>query len=255
MKLIDTHCHIHDKKYGFDADAVLQNAAAAGLQTMICVGNDLEDSQDAVDFVQNRSVCVASIGIHPHGADKYLRGAEVYEKMDSLTTQSKVVAMGECGLDYYYSHSSHENQQELLKLHIEIAKKHDKPLVFHVRDAFEDFWKIFDEYQDLRGVVHSFTATRKELQEALNRGLYIGLNGIMTFSKDPERIEVIKSVPADRLLLETDAPFLTPVPKRGTMNEPANVSLVCEYLAHIRRVSSESLAIQTTQNAQRLFVL
>ncbi len=254
MNLVDTHCHIHDPKFGFSVDEVLKNAAHTGVGLMVCVGNDLDDSDTATEFVAKHEECVASVGIHPHEADRYAGDVEVRDKLDKLVMKPKVTAVGECGLDYYYNHSDAENQQALLRVHIECAIDHAKPLIFHVRDAFDDFWRVLDDYQGLSGVVHSFSASRRELDQVLDHGLYVGLNGIMTFSKDPEHLEVIKTVPEDRLVLETDAPFLTPVPKRGRINEPANVSLVCEYLAHVRSVSSESLATQTTNNAQRLFI-
>ncbi len=253
MKLVDTHCHIHDPKFGFVVDEVLRSAEKAGVSTMVCVGNDVDDSEIATDFVLQHDNCVATVGVHPHEADRYIDDKHMAERLSELVRKDKVVGIGECGLDYYYSHAERGNQQTLFRKHLELAVQFDKPLVFHVRDAFEDFWKIIDDYQGLRGVIHSFTATRKEMDQTLDRGLYIGLGGIMTFSKDPEHLEVVKAMPIDRLLLETDSPFLTPVPKRGTMNEPANVSLVCEYLAHIRSLSSDSLAATTTQNAQRLF--
>lgn len=253
MKLVDTHCHIHSSDYGLPIHEVLERAAAASVEAMVCVGTDLDDSQLAVKFVADHESCVASIGIHPHGAKRYAGDPKLRNDLAMLITKPKVVAVGECGLDYYYEHSPRDDQKAILQLQIELALEYDKPLIFHVRDAFVDFWKIFDRYRDLRGVVHSFTAGPDELQQVLDRDLYVGLNGIMTFSKDPRHEGVIKTIPDDHLILETDAPFLTPVPRRGTMNEPANVSLVCEYLAHVRGISSESLAEQTTNNAQRLF--
>jgi TatD DNase family protein len=170
------------------------------------------------------------------------------------------VAIGEFGLDYYYENSSMEDQQKALRYQLELAASSNKPCVFHIRDsqkqggsAFDDFWPIFDEFTGIKGVIHSFSAGEKELKECLKRGLYIGLNGIMTFSKDDKQLAAAKAVPLNRLLLETDAPFLTPAPKRGTINEPANVELVAEFLSRLRGESVAMLAEATTGNAHALF--
>jgi Tat protein secretion system quality control protein TatD with DNase activity len=165
----------------------------------------------------------------------------------------KIVAIGECGLDYFYNHSSKPEQERALRSQIELALEHNLPLIFHIRDAFADFWPIFDSYQGLRGVLHSFTDTPENLGKALERGLYIGINGIMTFTKQNWQLEVAKSVPSERLVLETDAPFLTPVPLRGTINEPAHVELIAKFLSELRQQPFEELATITPNNALQLF--
>jgi TatD DNase family protein len=167
----------------------------------------------------------------------------------------KIVAIGECGLDYFYGHSPREDQVRALRFQIELALEHGLPLIFHVREAFEDFWPIFDGYRGLRGVLHSFTDSRANLDKALERGLFIGLNGIMTFTKNEAQLGVAKSVPLQNLLLETDAPFLTPEPHRGTINEPARTRVVAEFLAKLRGESLVDLATETTKNARELFHL
>jgi TatD DNase family protein len=252
MQLVDTHCHIHAQDFTLDSSEVLGRARAAGITQMICVGVDENDSADAVDFVQDKPDCFASIGLHPHDAKL---GQAAFDALAALAGKPKVVAVGECGLDYYYNHSDKSDQAAALRFQIELALAHNLPMIFHIRDAFEDFWPIFDSYQGIRGVVHSFTATTKELDEALDRGLYIGLNGIMTFSKDAKQLEAAMSVPLERLVLETDAPFLTPVPLRGKINEPKNVSLTAEFLSGKRGESLADLARATTHNAQQLFGL
>lgn len=168
---------------------------------------------------------------------------------------AKIIAVGECGLDYFYNNSPKTDQVKMLKAQIELAQKYDLPLIFHVREAFDDFWPIFDSYKNLRGVLHSYTDNEQNLAKALERNLFIGLNGIMTFTKNQWQLEVAKKVPLAKLLLETDAPFLTPSPVRGTVNEPANVRLVGEFLAKLRGERLEVLADATTKNAQSLFKL
>jgi TatD DNase family protein len=269
MELTDTHCHIHEalqpakagtatqrlwaKAGGPDPDDIIVRAAAAGVAKLVCVGTSVEDSELAVRFARNRAACWASIGIHPHEAKQYAGDQRALNRFAALAAQPKVVAVGECGLDYYYEHSPKQAQENVLRFQIELALQHDLPLIFHVRDAFEDFWPIFDGYQGLRGVVHSFSATQKELDQIIARGLFVGLNGIMTFTKSEEQRAAAKAVPLESLLLETDAPFLTPTPYRGTICEPKHVRVTAAFLADLRRESLQTIAQATTGNASKLF--
>jgi TatD DNase family protein len=272
MQLIDTHCHIHEiiawddadreeysvtarwHKSGItDPDAVIATAVNGGVTRMICVGCTVEDSQLAVDFVQKRPEIWASIGIHPHEAARYAGARKKLDAFAALAARPKVVAVGECGLDYYYEHSPRAVQLKILHFQFQLAQAYGLPMIFHVRDAFEDFWPVFDQYPGISGVIHSFTATEKELHQALERGLYIGLNGIMTFTKDEKQLEAAKKVPPGRLLLETDAPFLTPKPHRGTICLPKHVRLTAEFLADLRGETLEQLAEYSSANALALF--
>lgn len=255
MHFVDTHCHIQFDDYGLDPEASIKNAALVGVDRLLCVGCTLEDSQAAVKMAQAHKNIWATIGLHPHEAHHYVNNGEALAKFKALATQDKVVAIGECGLDYYYNHSPKEAQMELLRFQLELAQEHDLPLIFHVRDAFDDFLALYDQFSGLRGVVHSFTADRATLDKILSRGLYIGLNGIMTFTKQPEQLEAAKAVPLSKLLLETDAPFLTPVPFRGRICEPKYVRVTGEFLANLRGESLEAIAAATTQNAHDLFGL
>lgn len=252
MEFVDTHCHIHANDYTLAADEVIAAAHKAGVTKMICVGTDEHDSQQAVAFVQDKPNMWASVGLHPHDAKL---GQEAFAALAELVTKPKVVAIGECGLDYYYNHSAKEDQIAALRFQIELALAHDLPMIFHVRDAFDDFWPIFDSYQGVRGAVHSFTATEADLTEVLKRGLYVGINGIMTFSKNDAQLAAAKAVPLDKLVLETDAPFLTPTPLRGKINEPKNVVLTAEFLSTLRGESLEELAAASTNNAETIFNL
>jgi TatD DNase family protein len=141
----------------------------------------------------------------------------------------------------------------ILKFQVELALEHKLPLIFHVREAFADFWPVFDAYSGVRGVIHSFSATEKELTEILKRNLYVGLNGIATFAKNETQLAAVRAVPLDRLVLETDAPYLTPIPYRGTINEPKYVRVIAEFLANLRNESFDKLAVATTKNAHLLF--
>lgn len=250
--LVDTHCHIHSHDYSLPVNEVVARAQAAGVTRLICVGTDAADSVRAVDFAQTREGCWASIGIHPHEA---LHSNPTLATLQSLATKPKVVAVGECGLDYFYQYSPKADQKRCLRAQIELALQHSLPMIFHVREAFKDFWPIVDEYRGLRGVIHSFTDTRTQLDEALSRGFYIGVNGIMTFTKNEWQLEAARAIPLERLLLETDAPFLTPVPLRGKVNEPAHVIHIVSFLANLRGISPQEIAGNSTHNALTLFSL
>lgn len=267
MELVDTHCHIQSvgqakgeriirelwaKAKELTADKVVADAAAAGVTRLICVGCDLEDSRLAVDFVQNRTTCWASVGIHPHEARHYQGGRKV-PQFAALATRPKIAAIGECGLDYYYEHSPKADQLTVLEFQIELALAADLPLIFHVREAFDDFWPVFDGYSGVRGVLHSYTDSAANLAKAMERGLYVGVNGIATFTKDRAQLDVYRSIPSEKLLLETDAPFLAPRPHRGRTNEPKHVVEVANFLAQLRGQRPEELAAATTANARKLF--
>lgn len=259
MQFVDTHCHIHFPDYELDPEEVIAAATADGVTRLLCVGCTLTDSRLAVEMAAKHPNIWASIGLHPHEGKEYVHNLEALNSFHALASKAKVVAIGETGLDYYYQHSSKEDQKKLLHFQLDVAVEHDLPLIFHIRDAFRDFWPIFDQYQvprgPLKGVVHSFSSNRAELDQILSRGLYVGLNGIMTFTKDQKQLEAAKAVPLNRLLLETDAPFLTPVPFRGTICQPKHVRVTAEFLADLRQESLEDLAAQTTKNAQALFKL
>ncbi len=246
--LIDTHCHIHETDYSLDPEEVIVRAHAAGVTKLICVGTNEQSSQDALKFAATHDDIYATIGVHPHDTK------EGWQKIVELTEQ-KPVAVGEIGLDYFYTHSPREVQIQALESQIQTALDHDLPIIFHVREAFDDFWPIFDNFHGIRGELHSFTDTQANLDQGLSRGLYVGVNGISTFTKDPLQQKVFATISLERLLLETDAPFLTPVPMRGKVNEPAFVSYVADCQATSRGVSKQEISAATSANAIKLFAL
>ena len=195
MLLVDTHCHIHSKDYPVDIAEVYASAKQVGVDKIICVGTDLEDSKLAVKFANNHENTWASIGIHPHEANKYVGKTELLSEFAKLATSKKVIAIGECGLDYFYNHSDKDSQEELLKFQLDLAVAHNLPLIFHVRNAFDYFWPILDNYPNVRGVVHSFTDSEDNLNKALNKGLMIGVNGISTFTKNPDQTKMYIHIP------------------------------------------------------------
>jgi TatD DNase family protein len=292
---IDTHCHVHEAEYPLDREGVIARAHAADVDAMICVGTSEQSSREAVTFAVGRDDVFATVGVHPHEtkdgwgevttllaggritgtvysengfaagltrapAPGQSRAADVFlnkyaQQSSTALRRDKIVAIGEIGLDYFYTHSPRETQIRALEEQIDLALKYDLPVIFHVREAFDDFWPILDNFHGLRGELHSFTDTAVHLEEGLRRGLYVGVNGISTFTKDKSQQAMFASIPLNRLLLETDAPFLTPAPFRGKVNEPAFVRNVAEFQASLRGVDLTEIARTTTANATALFAL
>lgn len=249
--LIDTHCHIHDDAYTFNITDVIEKAKSAGVEKIVCIGTDMPTSQLAINVALENPEIYATIGVHPHEVS-----LKTYN-IETLLPQDKIVAVGEIGLDYFYNHSPREAQIKALEYQLDVAIKHNLPVVFHVRDAFDDFWPILDnmtrEISGFKGVLHSFTDNQKNLDEALKRGLYIGVNGISTFTKDEAQKHVFRNVPLDNLLFETDAPYLTPAPFRGSINEPAFVKNIAEFHASERNISLSEISAITTANAKNFY--
>jgi TatD DNase family protein len=272
LELFDTHCHTHemvrkttpvyDKWYSDGVErtpeSVITAAHEAGVTRMLNIGTTLADSEQAIAFAKDREGQWASIGIHPHEAANH-QSAEAKDAFKALLKdgprKNKIIAIGECGLDYFYTHSPKEAQLELLKFQIELALEHELPLSFHVREAFDDFWPIFESYRgaNIRGVLHSFTDTVENMEMAAKYGLYFGVNGIATFAKNEENRVIYRTIPQHLLLLETDAPFLTPIPFRGKVCESKHVRVTAEYLAGLREQTLEDIAVTTTANARALF--
>ncbi len=247
---IDTHCHIHDSDfYTENREQAYAESREAGVR-MICVGTTIASSLEALAFCASHDACFSIVGIHPHDT-KDNDVSELRALVEANRTQ--IIGIGEIGLDYYYSHSPRDVQLEVLRQQLQIAVDYSLPVSFHVRDAFDDFWPLLDEFPAIKGVLHSFTDTQANLDEALRRGLYIGVNGISTFTKDAAQQQLFKEVALENILLETDAPFLTPTPFRGKMNIPAYVGRVAEHQAMLKNVSPTDVTRITTANARAVF--
>lgn len=249
LQLIDSHCHLHDSEFYPDGrEEIYQRAIQQGIG-MIVVGTDERSSAEAVAFAESHEQAWAAVGVHPHDAKGGWSQIEVLLRAGS----QNIVAVGEIGLDYHYNNSPRHVQIQALEAQIQLALDYNLPVSFHVRDAFDDFWPVLDNFHGVRGVLHSFTDTQANLDKGFERGLYVGLNGISTFTRDPDQQILYRAVPLERLLLETDAPFLTPQPFRGKMNEPGYVRLVAEYWARERGVPLAQLCRQTLTTTRTLF--
>ncbi|MDR2336567.1 MAG: TatD family hydrolase [Candidatus Nomurabacteria bacterium] len=254
--LIDTHCHVHDEAYPLDKEEVLKNAFSGGVKKIICIGTSLSDSERAVRFAKEHDEVYATVGIHPSENDGLAtKQVELLKNLIKKSDKSKLVAVGEIGLDYHYQPYDKTAQIRLFEEQLQVALDMKLPVVFHVREAFFDTFSVIDNFSSVRGVLHSFTGNEKELAQGLLKGFYISLNGIATFSKDEAQLKVFDKVPMDRLLLETDAPYLTPKPLRGKMNEPRYVKEVARWVANRRGMELSEVEETTSVNAIKLFNL
>jgi TatD DNase family protein len=244
---VDSHCHIDP-----DADpaSVIAEARAAGVVHLVNVGTDVASSQQAIDVAAVHEGVWATVGVHPHDASGGLEGLE------SLVSSPGVVAIGECGLDYHYDHSPRETQREVFAAQIALAVDRGLPVVVHSREAWADTFDILGSEAGATPVVmHCFTGGPDEAQRCLDLGAYLSFSGIVTFPSAPEVRQAATLCPADRLLVETDSPFLAPVPHRGKRNQPAWVPHVGAVVAEVRGVEVNQLAHQTTRNAISVFGL
>ena len=253
--MIDTHCHIHDRKFDGDREAAVARARAAGVSAMITVGESVSDSARAIAAAQQYG-CFAAVGIHPHEAKD--APPTLAEALHPLLAQRPVVALGETGLDYYYDHSPRDAQQDVLRAHLRLACETEMPVIFHHRDAFEDFTAILREEwkTGMRGVVHCFTGTAQQAQTLVAEfGLLLGIGGVVTFANAAALREAVRAAGVDRIVLETDAPYLAPVPMRGKRNEPAFIAHTAGKLSELLGVSPADLIATTDRNARALFGL
>jgi TatD DNase family protein len=253
--LIDSHCHLDRlklDKYDGDLSLAIQGALERNIERMLCVGISINNRKQVVEIAEKYAQVIASVGVHPLDVKEGL--ASVSDLVD-WSQHEKVVALGESGLDYYYSTDDKELQQESFVIHLQAAKTSKLPMIVHTRDARKDTIELIKNHgcHDNAGVLHCFTESWEMAKQAMDLNYMISLSGIVTFKNATELKEVAKKLPADSLLVETDSPYLAPVPYRGKPNEPKYVYEVAEYVAELRGVSLEELAKQTTENFYRLF--
>ena len=254
MRFVDSHCHLDFEDFGAERQAVIERARAAGVQTMVSICTKLSELPDILALAESDPDIWCTVGTHPHEA-------ETDDALDPAgwlahAQHPKVIGIGEAGLDYYYDHSPRERQAEIFRLQAGVARDAGLPLVVHTRDADEDTAQILNEESRggaLTGVLHCFSSGAELARRALEIGFYVSISGIVTFKKAEALREIVRMLPLDRLLIETDAPYLAPIPFRGKRNEPAYVVHTAEAVAALQGISLESLADATTANFHRLF--
>lgn len=251
--LIDTHCHIDDARYDLERAATLSRARAAGVERMVTIGCDIANSERAMGLASTHPDVYFSAGIHPHEAGKAPAGYA--EQLEAIATHPRCVAIGECGLDYYYDKSPREAQHEVFLSQIALAKTLQKPLVIHVRDAWDECIEILKspENKEARAIIHCFTGTERHGKAFVELGCLLSISGIVTFKDPGEIAKAVQSTPLEHLLVETDSPYLAPIPHRGKRNEPAFVRVVAEKVAELKGISVEEVIEQTGRNAKRIF--
>jgi TatD DNase family protein len=253
--LIDSHAHIQGKEYANEVAAIIGRAREAGVEKIIAVGGagDMSSNTEAIALAASHPDVYATVGMHPHDAKDV--GDEEFRKLRELTAQSNVIAVGETGLDYYYNHSPHDVQRRVFTQFIHMARETGLPIVVHERDAAHDVVEMLRRESDgkLRGVIHCFTGNYEVAREYLDLGFYLSFTGIITFKNAEPLREVVRKVPLERMFVETDSPYLTPVPHRGKRNEPAYVRFVADMVAKVKTVSLEEVASTTTRNVRELF--
>ncbi len=256
VKLVDSHCHLDDRQFDADRDEAIARARAAGVETMMAIGTGEgpPDLEAAIRLADRHEFIYATVGVHPHDAIK--PSEETFARMESLLRHSKVRAVGEIGLDYHYDFSPRPAQRDIFERQLALAAQAGLPVVIHTREAWEDTLSILRaaaRRAGIRaGIMHCFTGDAAQARQALDLGFHLAFGGVITFPKAEAVREAARITPADRLLLETDCPYLAPVPMRGKRNEPAFVVQTAQRLADVRGVSLEEIAAQTTANFEQL---
>lgn len=244
----DTHCHIHDDKMAFASHESLTRAREAGVERFVVIGCDAETCTQALSIANSNNDVWATIGLHPHDATQGV------DSIVPFIDSPRVVGIGECGLDYYYEHSPRDVQMRAFAEQIALAHQHNLTLVIHTRDAWQDTFDVLDaEGIPNNTIIHCFTGGPNEARECVNRGAYLSFSGIVTFKNAVELREAAVQCPSDRILVETDSPFLAPVPHRGRPNEPAHVGIVGTAIADLRGIDAQDFAALTTANALQAF--
>ena len=250
--LFDTHAHMNDPAFDADREEILENLPANGVGFMLNAGCSLESSRDCVAMAEKYGHIFASVGSHPDSADEVNEEViEEYKKLCQL--HPKVRAIGEIGLDYYYEDIPRETQKRAFILQMELARELKMPVIIHERDAHQDGMDIVRQFPDVKGVFHCYSGSAEMARQLVNMGWYIGFTGVLTFKNARKAVETATSIPLDRIVIETDCPFMSPEPFRGRRNDPTRVRFVAEKLAELRGISAEEAIAITTANAKKLY--
>ncbi|MEW5848758.1 MAG: TatD family hydrolase [Myxococcota bacterium] len=249
--LVDAHCHVDDPKFDGDRPEMLRRAREAGVTHFVTVGCEPATLDRAQSLAHVHSDVWCTVGIHPHNAAEVTN--DFLDALEPRYADPRVVAVGECGLDFYYDNSPRERQKEVFARQVALARRVRKPLMIHVRDAYEELYDILvaEKAREVGGIIHCFTGTWAWGKKALDLGFDLSIPGVVTFAKPGELPDVVREAPLDRLLTETDSPYLAPVPHRGKRNEPAFVACVADHMAELRGMPAAELRHQTALNAIR----
>jgi len=251
--LVDTHCHLDFSQFDNDREEVIKRAKENKIKYIINIGSSLLGSEKSIELAKRYDFIFATVGFHPHEADNF--NLEIEERLKNLAKDKRVVAIGEIGLDYFKSYSSVENQKRVFKFLLDLAKEFSLPSVIHCRDAQIDILNILRDKKPKKTVIHCFSGDEEFLSVCLNEGFFISFTCNITYKNAHNLRQLVKNVPLERLMLETDAPFLPPQDLRGKRNEPAYVKFLAETVAELKRISVEELSQITTQNAEDFFNL
>jgi TatD DNase family protein len=249
--LVDSHCHLDDEQFDVDREETIERARAAGVEIMMAIGtgNGPPDLEAGVRLAERHPFIYATTGVHPHDAAKATE--ETWERLQALAAHPKVLAIGEIGLDYHYDFSPRDVQREVFLTQLEIARKVEKPIVIHTREAWEETIGILRSWSG-GGILHCFTGDEQQARQGLDLGFHLAFGGVLTFPKAENVRQAARITPADRLLVETDCPYLAPVPMRGKRNEPAFLTATVSRLAEVRGCRPEDIAAISTDNFERL---
>ncbi|QXM06869.1 TatD family hydrolase [Crassaminicella indica] len=251
--LFDTHAHLDDGRFDNDREKIIENAKANGISYIVNPGADFESSVKSIELANQYDMIYAAVGVHPHDAEDV--DDMTLSLLKGLAKKPKVVAIGEIGLDYHYDHSPRDIQREIFRKQIALAKEVNLPIIIHDREANDDVMRILKEEKafDTGVVIHCFSGSRELARQYIKLGAFISIAGPVTFKNARKTVEVVESIPLEYLFVETDSPYLTPVPFRGKRNESSYVRYVAERIAEIKGLSLEEVAHQTTENAKKFF--
>lgn len=249
MKLVDTHAHIYDKQFKPDFDEIIDRISKE-LEFIVSIGYDLESSEKSVNLAEKYPFIYGVVGVHPTDIKKYNDAVE--RKLEELAGNEKVVAIGEIGLDYHWMEDPKEIQEDIFRRQMELSRRVGLPVVIHTRDAMEDTVKILEDYKDIGGIMHCYPGSYETAEKLIDR-YYFGIGGVVTFKNNKVTKETVKKLPIEKIVIETDCPYLTPEPFRGKRNEPVYVRYIAEEIARIKEMSLEKVIEITTENAKKVY--
>ena len=249
MKLVDTHCHIDSDRYNEDRDRILKDIEE-NLEFAVNIGYDLESSKRSVELADKYNFMYAVVGIHPTDIKGY--DDKLENSLEELAKNPKVVAIGEMGLDYHWMKDEKEEQKKIFRRQLELARRIGKPVVIHTREATADTIEILKEYSDIKGILHCYPGSYESALQLMDN-YYFGIGGVVTFKNSKKTVEAVSKIPLERLVIETDAPYLTPTPFRGKRNHPIYVEYIAQKIAEIKGISYEEVVKVTTENAKKVY--